>query len=151
MTVPMTKTEFLATIQEGKWFRVYNKYNTVYAVKMKEIMVGGRKVIQSLWLSFRDPEAMCFEDFVPTDWEWKDGVFRHFSAGVYHFGSPMDSRKGADDCIYDLAKGEIIESRMKQQIFEYASKGFITENEFDEVWTKIKQDIPLEFDILLFE
>lgn len=147
----MLKEEFIESIQEGKWFRVYNQYQTVYAVKMKEVLMGGRKVIQSLWLSFRDPEAMCFAEYVPTDWYWKDGVFMHQSSGVFHFGSPMDSREGADDCIYDEKSGEIIESRMKQQIFEYASEGFITEKEFEDVWSKLKGDITLDFDILRYD
>ena len=56
----MTKEEFLASIQKGKWFRVYNKYQTVYAVKMQQMMMSGREIIQSIWLSFNDPESLSF-------------------------------------------------------------------------------------------
>jgi hypothetical protein len=147
----MTEEDFLYSMQDGKWFRVYNKYETVYAVKMKEIVIGGRKLIQSIWLSFRDPEAMCFSEYNPSDWSWSDGRFTSQSSGVYHFGSSEPSNANEDDCIYDENTGEIIESRLIKGIFDYSPNDFLTIEEFQEVWTKLKENIPLDFDILSYK
>lgn len=141
----MTKEQFLSSIQEGKWFAVKSQYGQVYAVKMKEVQIAGRSIVYSLWLSYQDPEAMSFNEYTPTDWEWKNGKFVSYSSGVYHFGG---SNVGQPDDIYDEETGVLLEEKMKNVIFDYATKDFISKEEIESVWSLLKNKQALAFDTL---
>lgn len=121
------KKEFLEYIKEGKWFK-----NKGFICKFKQ----HGDLLVSLWLSNISSKGMCFEQQAGKDWDFKDGIFYDYSAGVYAFGSVEK-----DDTYIYGEDGTILESKMKDIILEsYENKKYnlITKEELNLMWNKIE-------------
>lgn len=138
---------FLEKIKEGKWFLVKNGY-TNFLVKMKPLTLKNIDTfIESLWLSNDDWESMCFAEYDSSSWSIKDDVFTEQSSFTYHFGYPEGTE---EDSIYD-EEFMLDEEKMKKVILSYAKKDFVSEEELNDVWNKLKFKNISEFEELKFK
>lgn len=143
----MTKEEFLQSIQNGKWFHISNGYQS-FLVKMKPVTYPDIDTfIQSLWLSDDSWESMCFTSYDSESWDILDNQFNSYSADVYHFGT---NDGPVEESVY-TETGELNEEAMKKQILEHANKDYISPEELNEVWEKIRQKDFSDYETLNFK
>lgn len=137
----LSKEELITSIvstENGKWFQYTNRYGQLSLVKMKKTILDIDGIIEvfieSMWLSVDDPETMAFESYELNDFDIINGQLVIHSADVYHFGSPDASDENS---IYDDERG-LIDEKVKHAVLSYADKDFITQDEFDNVWSDLK-------------
>ncbi|WP_088362384.1 hypothetical protein [Bacillus cereus] len=136
----MNRKEFTQEILKGKWHLIEIK-GTEFLVKFKfhsEIETG---YLETLWLSNRDHESMCFSDFKHENWDIINGSFIGTSAYTYHFGS-SDSLN--EESIYNES-GHLNVEKMKRDILNYCSDNFVTPDELDKIWSLIEKSEFTEF------
>ena len=144
----MNKQTFVESIKNGKWFRVRGKNNQYFLVKMKvkASLDNVAPVIETLWLSRKDWESMCFSSYDYAGWDIKENYFISYSSSVFLFGDPTPDT----DSIYD-EKGELEVDKMKKLILAYNQGPFIVSEELDGIWNLLQKNELADFEELQFQ
>lgn len=133
---------FMAIIQDGKWFEVKSAYGGRFAVKLKANS-NQKDSIDALWLSDYDHESMTIEEYSSDNWKYENDIFVIYGAGVFNFGSFEND----DESIYDDGCN-LIESKMYDVIMKNVPDGLIEETELKDIWSKLVNKTKLNVDIL---
>ena len=140
--------QFLEEVKEGKWFRVEIDMNVSFLVKMKPaIHPNGETMLESLWLSDDDHEGMTIEEYYKNDWSITDNTLTIRGKGTNHIGS-FDNI-GDETSIYD-EDGLLVEEKLKRIVLENVRKDFLSQTEFDSMWTHAKENNIQEFPLLSY-
>ncbi|GAB6456026.1 hypothetical protein bcgnr5390_12420 [Bacillus luti] len=135
----MNKTQFIQSIETGKWFQTKDKNGRQFLIKFA--INPETDEITSLWLSNEDPESMAYSHTKFEEFDFEDGILTIHSSFTFHIGSTDPGK----DCIYNEEDILVLE-KLKDVVLSICQHNFITEHEFDEVWYKIESsnfnDIP---------
>ncbi|WP_336769669.1 hypothetical protein [Bacillus bombysepticus] len=127
----MNKTQFIQSIEPGKWFQTKDKNGRHFLVKLA--FQSEANAIISLWLSNEDHESMAYSQTKFEEFTFEDGTFSTHSSFTYHIGS-TDFGK---DCIYNT-EGTLVLEKLKAAVISACQHNFITDTEFDDVWNEIE-------------